>query len=221
MLQRCVQLCRDDDSCAAVTFDYDDLSCSLWRPGTTNPGSTYATDGGIAMKTFTSAYIVTSIENSTTAKPAGQDSTSRGPNATAVPAMKQVGGKATAITNQAAVGLSRVYDDTNTVSAKHLSESTPGLFSYTAGSAAAAAALSPASLVKMEVSSLTSCLNACVFDNLCSGVVFGAYDAMTDSLGSIAGVPAGPVCQKIQGTVQPGNSKRTLIKTRNVAALPA
>jgi hypothetical protein len=86
-----------------------------------------------------------------------------------------------------------------------------GYYSYTAGSAAAAW-VDPGSLVTVAVSSLDDCLQACTFNNLCSGVVFRAFDASTGRIGDIVGAAAGTKCQRIQGTSRPGNSQRTLIK---------
>jgi hypothetical protein len=88
-----------------------------------------------------------------------------------------------------------------------------GYYSYTAGSAAAAW-VDPGSLIKVAVTSLNECLQACTF-NLCSGVVFGALDAATGRIGDIIGAAAGTKCQRIQGTSLPGNSHRTLIKANH------
>jgi subtilisin family serine protease len=86
-----------------------------------------------------------------------------------------------------------------------------GYYSYTPGSAAAKW-VNPGSLVTVAASSLNDCLQACSFNNLCSGVVFGAFDASTGGIGDIVGAAAGTKCQRIQGTSRPGNSQRTLIK---------
>jgi hypothetical protein len=86
-----------------------------------------------------------------------------------------------------------------------------GYYSYTAGSAAAAY-VDQGSLVTVAVSKLNDCLQACTFDNLCSGVVFGALDASTGGIGDIVGAASGIKCQSIQGTSLPGNSQCTLIK---------
>jgi hypothetical protein len=94
-----------------------------------------------------------------------------------------------------------------------------GYYSYTAGSAAAAS-INPGSLVAVAVADLNACLRSCTFNNLCSGVVFGALDASTGLIGDIAGAAAGTRCQRIQGTSLPGNSQRTLIKANYQSLAP-
>jgi hypothetical protein len=96
----------------------------------------------------------------------------------------------------------------------------PGLFSYTAGTAAAAA-FKQGSLKAYDAATLTDCLRSCTYQNMCSGVVFGPYNETTDALGIIAGATAGTKCQWIMGQSKPGDSRRTLVKTRDPASLPS
>jgi hypothetical protein len=42
-LQTCAQRCRDEPACAAVTFDYLEVACYMWKPVTDAP---FATAGG-------------------------------------------------------------------------------------------------------------------------------------------------------------------------------
>jgi hypothetical protein len=188
LLQGCVQKCRDSTSCAAATFEYSEESCKLWHPGTAAPSS-YAASGGIALKTVTSMSVPASVQ---TPADAGSE------------------GAATAPTQAAAAtaGEAALPASDSKVQAKVMGS---GYYSYTAGSAAAAF-ISPSSLVSVAVTSLNDCLQACTFNNLCSGVVFGAFDASSGLIGDIAGAAAGTKCQRIEGTSLPGNSQRTLIK---------
>lgn len=36
-LKTCAQRCRDDTTCAAVTFDYLEVGCYMWQPVTDKP----------------------------------------------------------------------------------------------------------------------------------------------------------------------------------------
>jgi hypothetical protein len=42
-LQTCAQRCRDETTCAAVTFDYLEVDCYMWKPVTDEP---FAEAGG-------------------------------------------------------------------------------------------------------------------------------------------------------------------------------
>jgi hypothetical protein len=194
----CVQRCKDDASCAAATYDYDDFGCVLWRPGTFTPGSTYAASGGIAFKTFTSVYVAASIG-------------------------KEVGSSFNSNTAAAASAASHKTDTAGATPAGDAAKAaslSPGLFTYTPG-ASAAAAFKQGSLTAFNDASLVECLASCAYQNMCSGVVFGPYNETTGALGDISGAPAGTKCQWIMGQSRPGDSRRTLIKTRDPVGWPS
>lgn len=122
-----------------------------------------------------------------------------------------------AVTTTTAAAVAEVASASNSlVQAKDMGS---GHYSYTAGSAAAAT-ISAGSLVAVAVNSLNDCLGACTYNSLCSGVVFGAWDASTGQIGDVVGAAAGTKCQRIQGTSLPGNSQRTLIKANFKALAP-
>lgn len=54
------------------------------------------------------------------------------------------------------------------------------------------------------VTKLTDCLNSCNDRNLCAGIAYTGYDPATDAVTS---------CVYIMGTVEPGNSLRSLTRT--------
>jgi hypothetical protein len=51
-------------------------------------------------------------------------------------------------------------------------------------------------------------------DSLCTGAVFGAYDA---SSGAISDVMPGVKCMRLKGTVVAGDPRRTLVKAKDIA----
>lgn len=60
---------------------------------------------------------------------------------------------------------------------------------------------------------LGACLDECTNDNLCAGVFYDT-GAVATLVNDITADLSGGSCQKILGKVEPGNSLRTLTKTR-------
>lgn len=161
--------------------------------GTASPGATYVAQGGIAFKTFTSTYVVASIGN---------------------------GHHSSFVSNTAAAASAGIGDKGTAAGAAKAAGFGPGVFSYTPGSASAAS-IRQGSLKAFGTASLTECLTSCTYQSMCSGVMFGPYNETTDALQDIAGAAAGTKCQWIMGQSRPGDSRRTLIKTRDPVSLPS
>lgn len=62
-----------------------------------------------------------------------------------------------------------------------------------------------AKLAGPAVATLMDCLNGCSNQNLCAGIAWAGYVASTDAITS---------CTYIMGTVEPGNSRRSLTRTK-------
>jgi hypothetical protein len=210
-LGACTDYCSSQDSCAAVTFDYEAVQCSVWTPSSANAAS-LSVDGGIALKAMLSS--LDALDSG--------DVSSRAAAAAAVaePATGTHQGTPNPVTSTdtdsaaAAAASNRQLLQASKVRAKGMGS---GYFSFWPG-AAAAAALDHTSLVSVGIATtLNDCLWACSTTNLCAGVVFGAFDAATGNLGLIQSTETR--CQKIMGQsdVSP---QRTLLRAKYTALSP-
>uniref|UniRef100_A0A383VV89 Apple domain-containing protein n=1 Tax=Tetradesmus obliquus TaxID=3088 RepID=A0A383VV89_TETOB len=151
-LKTCAQRCRDDADCAAVTFDYFEVACYMWKPVTDEP---FLTAGGVAIKVFPSQNLALS---KVTRKAMGN-------------------GQYTFWMDGSATGVPAAIDKTSNTY-------------YTVGQTA---------------TTLQACLDLCTNRNLCVGARFDDYTLATDAIPDLS-------CQLILAKVQPGNSRRSLIK---------
>ncbi|WIA29466.1 hypothetical protein OEZ86_011967 [Tetradesmus obliquus] len=155
-LKSCAQACRNQPDCAAVTFDYMEVACYMWKPVTDAP---FKAAGGVAVKVFPSQNLALSLKS------------------------KAMGnGQYTFWMDGSATGVPAAIDKT-------------GNTYYT----------NPAAPLLAAEDKLQACLDACTNSNLCVGAAFGAYDLTDDSITSDS-------CRLIMAKVQPGNSRRSLIK---------
>jgi hypothetical protein len=89
-----------------------------------------------------------------------------------------------------------------------------GYFTIWPNATAALASIAPGVLVQSAADSLSSCLSACTMDSLCTGAVFGAFDAAS---GSTSEIVPGVKCMRLKGTVVDGDPRRTLVKAKDIA----
>jgi hypothetical protein len=218
-LGACTDYCSLQDSCAAVTFNYQAVQCSVWSPIAASD-ATLGVDGGIALKTMLSSLDALDWGDVSTraADAAAFAAPATGSQqATFNPVtLSGTNSAAAAAVVPAAVALpaNRQLLQASKVRAKGMGS---GYFSFWPG-AAAAAALDSSSLINVDsATTLNDCLWACSTTNLCAGVVFGAVDAATGNLGHIQSTET--CCQKIMGQsdVSP---QRTLLRAKYTALSP-
>uniref|UniRef100_A0A383VIT8 Apple domain-containing protein n=1 Tax=Tetradesmus obliquus TaxID=3088 RepID=A0A383VIT8_TETOB len=203
-LRECIQACREQGACAAATFNYESRSCSLWKPGSSSSSSSSSSDaatlaaaGGIAFKTWMSTYGPDD-------KPSGGGGNSGGggyydynPYDPSPPPPPDYGIVGNAVKK--------------TLTPQSLGS---GYFTFWPNATAALASIAPGVLQQSTADSLSGCLAACTMDSLCSGALFGAYDAAS---GAIAEVAPGVRCMRLKGSVVEGDPRRTLVKAKDVA----
>jgi hypothetical protein len=206
LLQECVQQCREQDACASATFNYATHSCHLWRPGSSSSSSsdasaTLAVAGGIAFKTWMSTYgpdDKRSGSDDNGSNQGGGDYYNYDPDYSNPPPPPPdwygIPGQAGKAVQPQSLG--------------------SGYFTFWPNATAALASILPGALVPAGTDSLTGCLAACTMDNLCTGAVFGAYDAAS---GAISEVVPGVKCMRLKGTVVEGDPRRTLVKAKDTA----
>jgi hypothetical protein len=190
------------ESCAAITFNYATVQCSVWKPSAAS-GASFAGNGGIALKTMLSSLDALDWGRAASATPAGP-ATSVAESAAAAAAMAP-----------AAVAASASWQRFQAkVRAAGMGS---GYFSFWPD-AAAAAALDSSSLIDVtSAATLNDCLWACSTTNLCAGVVFGALDAATGGIGQLPGTSSR--CQQIIGQVGV-DPRRSLIRAKYTALIP-
>jgi hypothetical protein len=206
--QECIQMCREQDACASATFDYATGSCHLWRPGSSSSSSSsideaLAAAGGIAFKTWASTYGPDD-------KPSGSDGNGGNPGGG-----DYYGYNPPDYPNPPPPP-SDWYDTIgqridNPLQPQSLGS---GYFTFWPNATAALASIMPGVLVTSVADTLSSCTSVCTMDSLCTGAVFGAYDA---SSGAIAELTPGVKCMRLKGTVVAGDPRRTLVKAKTLA----
>jgi hypothetical protein len=207
-LGACTAYCSSQDSCAAVTFNYATVQCSVWRPSA-GSGASFAANGGIALMTMLSSFDASNWGGAASRASAGS-AAGRQP-----------------VTTQAAAAAFEVTESAAAAARAHLqllqtkvraAGMGSGYFTFWPN-AAAAAALDSSRLESVDsATTLSGCLWACSTTNLCAGVVFGALDAATGGIGQISGTSSR--CQRIlgQAVVDP---RRTLLRAKYTALSPA